>query len=553
MKLKKKHYILFLLTSVFLAGYFIIRSFAHNFIEKQIRQMTYKGMALSFKEVAIEGLNGIQFSDLSLITPNKDTLFQTKNINIELSAWKLLRKEIDVRHISISNSSVYLHKDSVSCNYTTLFSDSLSSVSSIEQTDKESGFSEKANNLGSILFNLIPEQLKLDKFDINYSYYNQTMNINIASATIHNGVIHSVISTSNDSAAQHLFITGEMNKKNRFISGMIINKDSTQQVFVPFIRAKYDANIQWSAMNFELNFPELNKDHSVIDLALKLKNLSILQPRLADTTICVPQLKTNMLIDLTSNKIHIDPKSCFQIDQVQFHPEITLEKNETWRVRALLNEKNIAAAAFIRALPEGLFGPIKTVKAEGEVDYHFLFDLDLANPDSLKLESDITKKNFRVLDPGNLSKMNGSFLYTAFENGKPLRSFIVGPENSNFTPASQVSPLLINAILQSEDGQFFYHKGFRIDAIREALIHDVKVRKFARGGSTISMQIVKNVFLDRNKNIARKLEEAMIVWMIESNAITSKQRMFDVYLNIIEWGPGTYGVREAANYYFRKS
>lgn len=66
------------------------------------------------------------------------------------------------------------------------------------------------------------------------------------------------------------------------------------------------------------------------------------------------------------------------------------------------------------------------------------------------------------------------------------------------------------------------------------------------------MQLVKNVFLNRNKNIARKLEEALIVWLIETERLTSKERMYEVYLNIVEWGPLVYGVQEAATYYFKK-
>lgn len=84
------------------------------------------------------------------------------------------------------------------------------------------------------------------------------------------------------------------------------------------------------------------------------------------------------------------------------------------------------------------------------------------------------------------------------------------------------------------------------------MAYDLKKRRFARGGSTISMQLVKNVFLNRNKNIARKLEEALIVWLIETNRLTSKARMFEVYLNIAEWGPMVYGIREAADFYFSK-
>ncbi|MGE5318095.1 MAG: transglycosylase domain-containing protein, partial [Chloroflexota bacterium] len=104
----------------------------------------------------------------------------------------------------------------------------------------------------------------------------------------------------------------------------------------------------------------------------------------------------------------------------------------------------------------------------------------------------------------------------------------------------------------SEDGQFYYHNGFIPDAIRASIITNIKEKRFARGGSTISMQLVKNVFLNRNKNITRKLEEMLITWLIESRQMVSKDRMLEVYLNIIETGPMTYGVNEAAQFYFKK-
>ena len=128
-----------------------------------------------------------------------------------------------------------------------------------------------------------------------------------------------------------------------------------------------------------------------------------------------------------------------------------------------------------------------------------------------------------------LSKMSEEFTYTAYENGMPVRSFPIGPSWEHFTPLDSISPLLRMSVMQSEDGAFFYHKGFLPDAIREALIYDLQVKRFARGGSTITMQLVKNVFLNRNKNFARKLEEALIVWLIETERLTSKERAFPTH------------------------
>jgi membrane peptidoglycan carboxypeptidase len=192
------------------------------------------------------------------------------------------------------------------------------------------------------------------------------------------------------------------------------------------------------------------------------------------------------------------------------------------------------------------------VKVSGELNYHFLLDVDLNHPNNLILESSLLKFHFAIHNYGELTKMNAPFLYTAYEKDRPVQTFEVGAGNPSFRALDAISPLLRAAVLQSEDGQFFFHKGFRLDAMREALIQDIKLKRFARGGSTISMQLVKNVFLNRHKNIARKLEEALLVWLIEENRITTKERMFEVYLNVAEWGPMIYGIGEASRFYFDK-
>jgi membrane peptidoglycan carboxypeptidase len=77
-----------------------------------------------------------------------------------------------------------------------------------------------------------------------------------------------------------------------------------------------------------------------------------------------------------------------------------------------------------------------------------------------------------------------------------------------------------------------------------------KTKKFSRGASTISMQLIKNVFLTREKTVSRKLEEILLVYILENNRIV-KERMLEVYFNIIEWGPNVYGIGEASRFYFQ--
>jgi membrane peptidoglycan carboxypeptidase len=111
---------------------------------------------------------------------------------------------------------------------------------------------------------------------------------------------------------------------------------------------------------------------------------------------------------------------------------------------------------------------------------------------------------------------------------------------------------LPTVVMHGEDYAFYRHKGFFPEAFHRSLVENINTRKFARGASTLSMQVVKNVFLNQDKTMARKLEEILIVWLIENNHLASKARMLEVYLNIIEWGPNIYGITEASRFYFIK-
>jgi membrane peptidoglycan carboxypeptidase len=190
----------------------------------------------------------------------------------------------------------------------------------------------------------------------------------------------------------------------------------------------------------------------------------------------------------------------------------------------------------------------------GNLAFNLDFFVDLSLPDSLRFRVDLKRNHFSVVSYGDagLTRLNESFEYTAYERGVPARTFTVGPGNPDFRTLDKISPFLQISVLNSEDPGFYQHRGFIPEAFRESMIQNIKERRFARGGSTITMQLVKNVFLNRNKTIARKMEEILLVWLIENQQLCSKQRMFEVYLNIIELGPHIYGANEAAHFYFRK-
>ncbi|HYA12856.1 MAG TPA: monofunctional biosynthetic peptidoglycan transglycosylase [Syntrophales bacterium] len=117
-------------------------------------------------------------------------------------------------------------------------------------------------------------------------------------------------------------------------------------------------------------------------------------------------------------------------------------------------------------------------------------------------------------------------------------------------PLAQVSPYVIKAVIIAEDDKFWTHEGFDYDAIQKAIEKDIKKKKFAIGGSTISQQLAKNLYLTPSKNPVRKIKEAILTWRLERNL--SKKRIIELYLNVAEWGDGLFGIEVAAHSYFGK-
>jgi hypothetical protein len=208
------------------------------------------------------------------------------------------------------------------------------------------------------------------------------------------------------------------------------------------------------------------------------------------------------------------------------------------------------------SFPTGMFESLEGIKVQGKLNYNLNFFLNKDQPDKLVFESGMEKDaDFKILGYGknDLSRLNKTFVYTPYEYGKPMKPHIIGPENPEYTPLEEMSPYLRNAVMTAEDPTFYKHRGFVEKSIRASIVTNIKKHEFSRGGSTISMQLVKNAFLTRKKTLSRKIEEILIVWLIENNNIITKDRMLEVYFNIIEWGPGIYGISEAAHYYFGKS
>lgn len=124
----------------------------------------------------------------------------------------------------------------------------------------------------------------------------------------------------------------------------------------------------------------------------------------------------------------------------------------------------------------------------------------------------------------------------------------VGPAAPGWVPISAISDNLLMAVISSEDTSFYSHKGVDYHEVKEAIRKDIKEKRWARGASTLTQQVIKNVFLTPEKSLIRKAKE--ILWAPKMEKVLTKSEILCFYVNMVEWGPGIYGIGNASQYYF---
>jgi len=160
----------------------------------------------------------------------------------------------------------------------------------------------------------------------------------------------------------------------------------------------------------------------------------------------------------------------------------------------------------------------------------------------------------QVKDPAQrstrLDYLLNPFKYTFTDRDGNEITFYVGGKNDDFVPLEMLPVHLVRAVVISEDAGFFKHNGIDFDELSAAVKDNIKKKKL-RGGSTITQQIAKNLFLKREKTLLRKFREVLLA--IELDAALSKNRLLEIYFNIIEWAPGVFGIAQASWHYFGKT
>jgi len=171
----------------------------------------------------------------------------------------------------------------------------------------------------------------------------------------------------------------------------------------------------------------------------------------------------------------------------------------------------------------------------------------LSDPASLVVTQKIEFRPPHQMPPG-IARLRGDFTFTPDDGAGPHRAIDVSPASPDFIALRDVPPLFVRTLLLAEDSSFYGHRGIDLRELPTALLTNWSRGGAARGASTITQQLAKNLFLSRDKQLGRKLQELASRFLLES--ALGKDRILEIYLNIIEWGPGLHGLRPAARRYF---
>ncbi|WP_428327784.1 transglycosylase domain-containing protein [Mucilaginibacter sp.] len=501
---------------------------------------------LEIGSASFTGLSTVSFTNITVVPQQRDSLLSIKKFDVSVKLLPLILGEVKLANVNLQEGHLNLTDINHVKNFDFLFKRKKDTTE-----HQKVDLSELSNNLIKEVLYKIPDDLTLNNFLISFKNDSSSFKVLAQSALIKDGKLSSTFNLNDGAAIWHF--DGRMHPSDKDID-IKLYADG-KKVELPFIEKRYHLKVNFDTLSTRLSKVEHSDGETRIFGYWGVSNLLINQPGLASTDIVVPNAGIDANVFVGQNYVSIDSSSLIHLKKITAHPYIKYTLNPVKIYEMKVNTGWLNAQDLFDSFPSGIFDSLDGIQVAGKLNYSLNFFLNTASPDDVQFDSRLGKDGFSIRKYGktDLSKLNNVFVYTPYEKGKPMGPHIIGPENSYYTPLDQISPNLRNAVMTAEDPSFYTNHGFVEESIRKSLATDFKDKKFKRGGSTISMQLVKNSFLSREKTLARKIEEILIVWMIENNHIMTKNRMLEVYFNIIEWGRGIYGIGEASRYYFGKT
>jgi hypothetical protein len=533
-------------------SFFVFRnSILQQTIEKASTKIEQKyNSDLSIRKATFDGFSGILLTEITLVPKNADTLFRIQKIKTSINLWHLLLGDVQLGTLEIKNGMVQLIQKGNVKNFAAF----LKKNNGESSTNVKRDYADFAYRIISKALNLIPTDMRIENLRFKLDDNGKKATVDIKKLLLSDKELETSINVQTNTFSQRWKISGFADPRNNKVDIQIFNKD-TGAIKVPYFDERYNLKSSFDSIRLNIENIEKSGGKLYIDGFTSITNFRINHSKIASKDVVIKNARFDYRFLLGSDFISVDSSSTVQFNQVKLNPYISYETESDTIYKLKIVIPKMKSQDFISSLPDGLFTHFQGMQTEGTFDYKLDFKFNKNKPDQLIFDSNLRKENLKITKYGeaNLTKLNGEFVYRAIIKEVLQRPVLVGLSNPNYTPIDQISPYLRKCVLTTEDPSFFSHHGFINEAFKQSIVKNIKTKKFSRGASTISMQLIKNVFLTREKTVSRKLEEILLVYILENNRIVSKERMLEVYFNIIEWGPNVYGIGEASRFYFQKS
>jgi hypothetical protein len=557
MRTRKQKIIILLtvLTAIFLVlsvAFFVFRdSLLRQAITKVSTKMEQEySSRLSVREASFDGLSGIILTEITLVPKDADTLFSITKMKTSLSIWHLFLGEVQLGTLEIQNGLVQLMQKEKVKNFACFLKKEKKEPANQNKRD----YAAFAYRIISKVLNLVPTDMRIENLIFKLDDNGKKATIDIKKLTLFDKEMETTINVRTNTFSQRWRIKGFADPRNKQADIRFFNMDKGA-IKVPYFDERYNLKSSFDSIRLKVSNIDKSGDELHIDGFTSIANLKINHPKIASKDVLIKNSRFDYKLLLGTDFILIDSSSTLNLNKIKFktYAKYDTKSDTIYSLKILISK--MKAQDFISSLPDGLFTNFQGMKAEGTFEYKLDFKFNRNKPEQLVFDSNLQKENLRITKYGeaNLNKLNAEFIYRAIINDVLQRPVFIGNTNPDYTALDQISPYLRKCVLTTEDPSFFSHHGFINEAFKQSIVKNIKTKKFSRGASTISMQLVKNTFLTREKTVSRKLEEILLVYILENNRIVSKERMLEVYFNIIEWGPNIYGIGEASHFYFQKS
>jgi hypothetical protein len=536
-----------------LLGLALLFAFRNTILNKVVHRIDAKlerdyQCKLTIQKAEFHGLTNLEFHNVSLVPYEKDTLVSISELKTSVSFWKLLVGDIQLGKLEINQGFVQLVKTKNGSNFDAF-------LHSKEEKDSTAdvNYAKLLNRISSNLMDLVPTDMQVKGFAFRIDDSGNKVIFDFNELSLAAKKLTTTIQVTSDKFSQQWSINGFADPRDRKADLTFANSKN-DTIKIPYIDKKFNLKTGFKSIHFNLEKLAMNNGELHIDGYSSIQDLVVNNPKIASKDVIIKNARFDYHWIVGERSIALDSASTVQLNNIKCQPYIsyTNEKDKVYELK--LKIPKMKAQDFITSLPAGLFHHFEGMEAQGNFSYALNFEYNNHKPKDIIFTSKLQPEGIKITKYGeaDLNKINGEFVYRAIDNGVMQRPIIVGSGNGNYTPLPLMSPYLKKCVLTSEDPSFMTHRGFINEAFKESIIKNIRTKKFTRGASTISMQLVKNVFLTREKTLSRKLEEILLVYILENNRISSKDRMLEVYFNVIEWGPNVYGIAEASQFYFQK-